>query len=63
MLEQLVKDLVMQSRCPAAVALALADLGISPRYAAWSLRAACEALGINPRIAELRLSMLVPSAA
>jgi hypothetical protein len=61
MLDQVVKDLVLQSPRPAAVVSVLADLGITPRYATWPLRAAADALGLSYTDVERRLDMAIPS--
>jgi hypothetical protein len=61
MLDQVVKDLVLQSRRPAAVVSALADLGITPQYATWPLKAAADALGLSYGDVERRLDMAMHS--
>ena len=61
MLDQVVKDLVLQSRRPAAVAIALADLGITPQYAGSSLKTAADALGLSYQDVERRLDLAMHS--
>jgi hypothetical protein len=63
LLDQLVKDFVLGSRKPAAAARALADLGIGPCYATWSLRAAADALGLDHQSVVRRLSVAVGAGA
>jgi hypothetical protein len=63
LLDQVVKDFVLGSRRPAAVARALADLGIGPFYATWSLRAAVDALGLDHQRVLRRLALAVGAGA
>jgi hypothetical protein len=63
LLDQLVKDFVLGSRRPAVAARALADLGIGPCYATWSLRAAADALGLDHQRVLRRLAQAAGAGA
>lgn len=62
MLNGTVQELVMASKRRVAVALALADLGITPRYASWPVAAALRDLGLNAETVELRLVAVTSGA-
>ncbi len=52
MLNQMVKELLTNSRCQQELVLALAGLGITPCFALRALREAAEAVGPNPDTVE-----------
>ena len=62
MLDRTVKDLVLAGRGRMRVAVALAELGITPRYAGWSLAGAAQAVGVRPEVAERRLLAALEAA-